>query len=87
MSTPRGRVGFVTRSRALSANVLVVMNTPRSTPLRGSMNADDFRDYMLSFLFLRYLCLSSARELQFCSAASRMYQTRAASFSTRASRR
>jgi type I restriction enzyme M protein len=23
--------------------------------LRDSMNADDFRDYMLSFLFLRYL--------------------------------
>jgi type I restriction enzyme M protein len=23
--------------------------------LRGSMNADSFRDYMLSFLFLRYL--------------------------------
>jgi len=23
--------------------------------LRGSMDADDFRDYMLSFLFLRYL--------------------------------
>ena len=23
--------------------------------LRGAMNADDFRDYMLSFLFLRYL--------------------------------
>jgi type I restriction-modification system DNA methylase subunit len=23
-------------------------------PLRGAMNADDFRDYMLSFLFLRY---------------------------------
>jgi type I restriction enzyme M protein len=23
--------------------------------LRGSMNADDFRDYMLSFVFLRYL--------------------------------
>jgi len=22
--------------------------------LRGAMNADDFRDYMLSFLFLRY---------------------------------
>ncbi|RZT98239.1 HsdM-like protein [Advenella incenata] len=22
---------------------------------RGAMNADDFRDYMLSFLFLRYL--------------------------------
>jgi type I restriction enzyme M protein len=24
-------------------------------PLRGAMDADDFRDYMLSFLFLRYL--------------------------------
>ena len=23
--------------------------------LRGAMNADSFRDYMLSFLFLRYL--------------------------------
>jgi type I restriction enzyme M protein len=23
--------------------------------LRGAMNADDFRDYMLSFLFLRYI--------------------------------
>ena len=23
--------------------------------LRGTMNADDFRDYMLSFLFLKYL--------------------------------
>ena len=23
--------------------------------LRGKMNADDFRDYMLSFLFLRYV--------------------------------
>ena len=23
--------------------------------LRGAMNADDFRDYMLSFLFPRYL--------------------------------
>jgi len=23
--------------------------------LRGAMGADDFRDYMLSFLFLRYL--------------------------------
>ena len=22
--------------------------------LRGAMNADDFRDYMLSFIFLRY---------------------------------
>lgn len=26
--------------------------------LRGIMNADDFRDYMLSFLFLRYLSLN-----------------------------
>ncbi|MCB1177716.1 MAG: type I restriction-modification system subunit M [Leptospiraceae bacterium] len=36
--------------------------------LRGSMNADDFRDYMLSFLFLRYLSdnyeLSAKKELQ-----------------------
>jgi len=35
--------------------------------LRGAMNADDFRDYMLSFLFLRYLSdnyeLASQREL------------------------
>lgn len=35
--------------------------------LRGSMNADDFRDYMLSFLFLRYLSdnyeLAAQREL------------------------
>ncbi len=35
--------------------------------LRGSMNADDFRDYMLSFLFLRYLSdnynEAAAREL------------------------
>jgi len=35
--------------------------------LRGSMNADDFRDYMLSFLFLRYLSdnyeLAAAKEL------------------------
>ncbi len=35
--------------------------------LRGSMNADDFRDYMLSFLFLRYLSFnfeaSARREL------------------------
>jgi len=23
--------------------------------LRGAMNADDFRDYMLSFIFMRYL--------------------------------
>jgi type I restriction enzyme M protein len=23
--------------------------------LRGAMNADDFRDYMLAFLFLRYI--------------------------------
>ena len=26
--------------------------------LRGAMNADDFRDYMLSFLFLRYLSVN-----------------------------
>ena len=35
--------------------------------LRGAMNADDFRDYMLSFLFLRYLSdnyeQSAAKEL------------------------
>lgn len=35
--------------------------------LRGAMNADDFRDYMLSFLFLRYLSdnyeEAAAREL------------------------
>ena len=35
--------------------------------LRGAMNADDFRDYMLSFLFLRYLSdnyeISAEREL------------------------
>ena len=35
--------------------------------LRGAMNADDFRDYMLSFLFLRYLSdnyeLAARREL------------------------
>ena len=28
--------------------------------LRGAMNADDFRDYMLSFLFLRYLSYNYA---------------------------
>ena len=35
--------------------------------LRGAMDADDFRDYMLSFLFLRYLSdtyeLAAKREL------------------------
>ncbi len=39
--------------------------------LRGSMSADDFRDYMLSFLFLRYLsdtckcrtCMSTRKHL------------------------
>ncbi len=35
--------------------------------LRGAMNADDFRDYMLAFLFLRYLSdnyeVSARREL------------------------
>jgi len=29
--------------------------------LRGAMNADDFRDYMLSFLFLRWRLISSNR--------------------------
>ena len=29
--------------------------------LRGGMNPDDFRDYMLSFLFLRYLSRSFKR--------------------------
>ena len=36
--------------------------------LRGAMNADDFRDYMLSFLFLRYLSdnyeLAAKKELR-----------------------
>ncbi len=32
--------------------------------LWGSMNADDYRDYMLSFLFLRYLSDSYEREAQ-----------------------
>lgn len=36
--------------------------------LRGAMNADDFRDYMLSFLFLRYLSANyeqaAAKELR-----------------------
>jgi type I restriction enzyme M protein len=44
--------------------------------LRGSMNADDFRDYMLSFLFLRYLSgnyespkqLTTLRSCQLCHA-------------------
>ncbi|MFM9975564.1 MAG: type I restriction-modification system subunit M N-terminal domain-containing protein, partial [Beijerinckiaceae bacterium] len=35
--------------------------------LRGAMNADDFRDYMLAFLFLRYLSdnyeIACAKEL------------------------
>jgi hypothetical protein len=31
--------------------------------LRGAMNADDFRDYMLSFLFLRYLSDNYAQAL------------------------
>jgi type I restriction enzyme M protein len=35
--------------------------------LRGAMDADDFRDYMLSFLFLRYLSdnyeMAAKREL------------------------
>ncbi len=32
--------------------------------LRGAMNADDFRDYMLSFLFLRYLSDNYAQAAQ-----------------------
>ena len=32
--------------------------------LRGSMNADDFRDYMLSFLFLRYLSSNYEKAVQ-----------------------
>ena len=32
--------------------------------LRGSMMADDFRDYMLSFLFLRYLSDSYEQSAQ-----------------------
>ena len=31
--------------------------------LRGAMNADDFRDYMLAFLFLRYLSTTTRRLL------------------------
>jgi len=36
--------------KQLGATLWGIANT-----LRGAMNADDFRDYMLSFLFLRYL--------------------------------
>jgi len=32
--------------------------------LRGAMNADDFRDYMLSFLFLRYLSYNYEESVQ-----------------------
>jgi type I restriction enzyme M protein len=32
--------------------------------LRGAMNADDFRDYMLSFLFLRYLSFNYEQSAQ-----------------------
>jgi len=39
--------------------------------LRGAMNADDFRDYMLSFLFLRYLSYnyeeSAKKKIMYCS--------------------
>src|SRR5205814_1654648 len=40
-----------------SANQKQLGNTLWSiaNQLRGAMDADDFRDYMLSFLFLRYL--------------------------------
>ena len=45
--------------------------------LRGAMNADDFRDYMLAFLFLRYLSdnyeIAARKELgSECSARSRI---------------
>ena len=40
--------------------------------LRGAMNADDFRDYMLAFLFLRYLSdnyeQGAKKELGVCAA-------------------
>jgi type I restriction enzyme M protein len=39
-----------TQQKQLGATLWGIANK-----LRGSMNADDFRDYMLSFLFLRYL--------------------------------
>lgn len=39
-----------TQHKQLGATLWEIANT-----LRGAMNADDFRDYMLSFLFLRYL--------------------------------
>ncbi len=39
-----------TQQKQLGATLWSIANT-----LRGAMNADDFRDYMLSFLFLRYL--------------------------------
>ncbi|MCS5693353.1 type I restriction-modification system subunit M N-terminal domain-containing protein [Cyanobium sp. FGCU-6] len=45
--------------------------------LRGAMNVDDFRDYMLAFLFLRYLSdnyeIAARKELgSECSARSRI---------------
>jgi len=43
--------------------------------LRGAMNADGFRDYMLSFLFLRYLSdnyeIAARKELGRAAALSR----------------
>lgn len=39
-----------TQHKQLGATLWVIADK-----LRGAMNADDFRDYMLSFLFLRYL--------------------------------
>lgn len=39
-----------TNSKPLGQTLWAIAND-----LRGAMNADDFRDYMLSFLFLRYL--------------------------------
>ena len=39
-----------TQQRQLGATLWTIADK-----LRGAMNPDDFRDYMLSFLFLRYL--------------------------------
>ena len=42
--------------------------------LRGAMNADDFRDYMLSFLFLRYLSDNYETEIGRASCRERVLQ-------------
>ena len=38
-----------------------------SEELRGSMNADDFRDHILAFLFLRYLSATHIYRQTVCS--------------------